>query len=64
MTATRRQLLGRGIGLAGAAALPGSLLAAAPAMAQEDDETDTLERIVIWSEPRSSPTPSPPKRRS
>jgi hypothetical protein len=47
VTATRRQLLGRGIGLVGAAALPSSLLAAAPALAQEDDETDALERIVI-----------------
>lgn len=46
MTTTRRQILGRGIGLAGAAAVPGSLLAAAPALAQADDETDALERVV------------------
>lgn len=47
MNPTRRQLLGRGLVVAGAAGVPGSLLAAAPALAQESDETDTLERIVI-----------------
>jgi hypothetical protein len=46
MTTTRRQLLGRGLGAAGAAALPASLLVAAPAHAQESDETDALTRIV------------------
>jgi Ferritin-like domain len=46
VTSTRRQLLGRGIGIAGAAALPTSLLTAAPAFAQEDEETDALERLV------------------
>jgi hypothetical protein len=46
MGTTRRQLLGRGIGLAGAAALPSSLLVATPALAQESDETDALERLV------------------
>ena len=47
MSTTRRQLIGRGLGDAGAAAVPTSLLAAAPALAQESDETDALERIVI-----------------
>lgn len=46
MSTTRRQLLGRGLGAAGAAALPASLVAAAPASAQESDETDALVRIV------------------
>ena len=44
MTPTRRQLLGRGIGIAGAVALPASLLAAEVALA--DEETDALERLV------------------
>jgi hypothetical protein len=46
VSTTRRQLLGRGFGVAGVAVLPTSLLAAAPALAQENDETDALERIV------------------
>jgi Ferritin-like domain len=46
MSTTRRQLLGRGLGAAGAAALPASLVTAAPAFAQETDETDALERMV------------------
>ena len=46
MSTTRRQLLGRGLGAAGAAALPASLLAATPALAQASDETEALERIV------------------
>jgi rubrerythrin len=46
VTTTRRQLLGRGLGVAGATALPASLLAASPAHAQQSDETDALERIV------------------
>ena len=44
MSATRRQLLGRGLGLAGAAAIPAALLAAEVALA--DEETDALERLV------------------
>ena len=47
MRTTRRQLIGRGLGAAGAAAVPTSLLTATPAFAQESDETDALERIVI-----------------
>jgi rubrerythrin len=47
MSTTRRQLIGRGLGAAGAAAVPASLLTATPAFAQESDETDALERIVI-----------------
>ena len=43
---TRRQLLGRGIGLAGAAAVPAGILAPPTALAQESDETDALERLV------------------
>jgi rubrerythrin len=46
MTTTRRQLIGRGIGIAGAAAIPTSLLAAPVAFAQEDEETDALERMI------------------
>jgi hypothetical protein len=46
VSTTRRQLIGRGIGVAGVAALPTSLLAATPALAQESDETDAIERIV------------------
>jgi hypothetical protein len=46
VTTTRRQLLGRGLGAAGAAAIPTSLVAAPPALAQASDETDALERIV------------------
>jgi len=46
MTSTRRQLLGRGLGAAGVAALPTSLIATTPAFAQASDETDALERIV------------------
>jgi rubrerythrin len=46
VSTTRRQLLGRGLGAAGAAVLPASLITAAPALAQESDETDALERIV------------------
>jgi len=42
----RRQLIGRGIGAAGVAALPASLLAAGPALAQESDQTDALEPVV------------------
>ena len=45
MTTTRRQLLGRGLGAAGAA-LPLALVAAPRALAQETDETDALGRIV------------------
>jgi len=43
---TRRTLLGRGLAGAGAIAIPGSLVAVATAQAQEDAETDTLERLV------------------
>lgn len=39
---TRRGLLGRGLGIAGAAALPASLVTAAVAHAQETAQTDTL----------------------
>ncbi len=46
MSTTRRQLIGRGLGVAGVAAVPASLLAAPSALAQETDETDALERIV------------------
>jgi Ferritin-like domain len=46
MGTTRRELLGRGAGIAGVAALPASLLAAPLALAQESDETDALERII------------------
>lgn len=46
MTATRRQLLVRGAGAASAAALPATLLAVAPAFAQEDAETDELARLI------------------
>ena len=46
MTLTRRHLLGRGIGLAGGAALPASLVSANTALAQASDETDALEPIV------------------
>jgi hypothetical protein len=46
VSTTRRQFLGRGLGAAGAATLPASLVAAAPALAQATDETDALERIV------------------
>lgn len=42
---TRRQLLARGSAAAAGAALPSALLAA-PALAQESDETDALERVV------------------
>ena len=45
MSITRRRLIGRGLGVAGAAALPTSLLAA-PALAQQSEETDALEPIV------------------
>jgi len=43
---TRRTLLGRGLAGAGAIAIPGSLVAVATAQAQEDAETDALERLV------------------
>jgi hypothetical protein len=46
MSTTRRQLIGRSICAAGAAAVPTSLLAAPPALAQETDETGALERVV------------------
>ena len=46
MSTTRRQLIGRSMVVAGGATLPSSLLAAAPALAQESDETDALERVV------------------
>ena len=42
---TRRELLARGGVAAGAAVLPAALLAA-PALAQESDETDALESLV------------------
>ena len=45
---TRRSLMGRGLAGAGALALPGSLVAAATAHAQQADaETDALERLVV-----------------
>jgi rubrerythrin len=46
VSTTRRQLLGRGFVVAGTATVPSALLAS-PALAQESDETDALERIVI-----------------
>jgi Ferritin-like domain len=46
VSTTRRQLLVRSLGAAGAAALPASFVASTPAFAQETDETDALERIV------------------
>jgi hypothetical protein len=46
VSTTRRQLLGRGLGAAGVIAIPSSLLGATPALAQQSDETDALERIV------------------
>jgi Ferritin-like domain len=46
VSATRRQFLGRGLGLAGAAALPTPLLPATVAFAQASDETDALEPVV------------------
>jgi hypothetical protein len=42
---TRRQLLGRGAGIVGAAAVPASLIPAA-AIAQASEETDALEPVV------------------
>jgi rubrerythrin len=47
---SRRALLGRGLAGAGAVALPGTLVAAATAQAQEAEstsETDALERLII-----------------
>jgi rubrerythrin len=44
--ATRRDVIVRGIGLAGAAAVPAALLAAAPAHAQEDAQTDALKNVI------------------
>lgn len=47
---SRRALLGRGLAGAGAVGLPGALVAAATAQAQEGegtDETDALERLVV-----------------
>ena len=44
---SRRQLIGRGVGIAGLAALPHSLITAELALAQESDETDALERLVV-----------------
>ena len=47
---SRRALIGRSLAGAGAVALPGALLSAATAHAQESessDETDALERLVI-----------------
>lgn len=46
MSPTRRQLVGRGLALAGAAAVPGTLLVATPARAQAEAETGALERLV------------------
>lgn len=47
MTAiNRRTLLGRGALAAGTAALPASLLGADVALAQEDEQTDALERLI------------------
>ncbi len=46
MSTTRRQLLGRGIGIAGATAIPASLIPATTALAQASDETDALEPVV------------------
>lgn len=43
---TRRDVLARGAVLAGAAAVPAALLAAAPAYAQESDQTKALERLI------------------
>ena len=46
---TRRSLVGRGLAGAGAVALPGSLVAAATAHAQDEEgdaQTDALERLV------------------
>jgi len=47
---SRRTLVGRGLAGAGAAALPGSLIAAATAQAQNaegDAQTDALERLIV-----------------
>jgi rubrerythrin len=44
--ATRRDVLARGAVLAGAAAVPAALLAAAPAHAQKDDQTGALENVI------------------
>lgn len=46
MSTNRRQFLIRGAGLAATAAVPGSLLAAAPALAASTDETKTVTNIV------------------
>ena len=46
MSTTRRQLLGRGAGIVGAAAVPASLIPATAALAQASDETDALEPVV------------------
>lgn len=43
---SRRALIGRGIAGAGALAVPGSLVAAATAQAQEDGQTDALGRLA------------------
>lgn len=44
---TRRSLVSRGLAGAGALALPGSLVAARPASAQADDQTEALEGLII-----------------
>jgi rubrerythrin len=44
---SRRALIGRGLVGAGTLALPGSLVAAATAQAQEDAQTDALQRVVV-----------------
>lgn len=50
-TFTRRILLGRGLAGAGAVAIPGSLIAAATATAQDDSaETDALELLVKYEQ--------------
>jgi rubrerythrin len=46
VSTTRRQLLGRGAGIVGVAAVPASLIPATAALAQASDETDALEPVV------------------
>lgn len=47
MSLTRRVLIGRAAVGGAAAAIPTTLIAAAPAFAQESDRSDALERLVL-----------------
>ncbi|MDQ3572843.1 MAG: ferritin-like domain-containing protein [Actinomycetota bacterium] len=46
MPISRRALLSRGAFAAGAAAIPASLVSVETALAQEDEQTDALERLI------------------